>query len=279
MSAAAVKPALQYRSARSFPRLALKVPVDVTIFRSEIPESIPGRSLNLSEGGFAAALAGELPRAQLIDVQFTLPDLGLVVRTKAIVRHRSALHYGMEFLELSGEQRAMICYWLQHAPEFLGPQSRAEQLPPSTPAQKEKKGQGKFWRRSLLATAALAVLAVPVLWYWHQEWKRLEAQVPLQRAENISALAVAPEIMQQFLIHKVEPIYPDSARQANLEGIVTLSAVIGENGTITDLKTVKGADVFAQAALDAVRWWRFEPYRVHGQSVRVETTITVQFQR
>src|SRR5689334_20077780 len=151
MSAAA-KPALQHRAARKFARHTLKVPI--TISRPEILESIPGRALNLSEGGFAAVVAGELSSAQTVGVEFTLPDLDLIVRTKAVVRHHAALEYGLEFVELSGEQRAMICYWIQHAAEFKSPQVAREKIvqtkqAQAKPNQKVGKSHQKFWRRSL----------------------------------------------------------------------------------------------------------------------------------
>ena len=58
---------------------------------------------------------------------------------------------------------------------------------------------------------------------------------------------------------------------------MTLDAVIGKDGGVRDVHAVSGPEPLAEAALDAVRGWRFEPYRIRGKAVAVETTLTVDF--
>jgi TonB family protein len=58
---------------------------------------------------------------------------------------------------------------------------------------------------------------------------------------------------------KVEPVYPPLARKMNLAGTVKVEVVVSPNGTVKDAKVVGGHPVLANAALDAVRKWRFEP--------------------
>ena len=77
----------------------------------------------------------------------------------------------------------------------------------------------------------------------------------------------------------MEPIYPAEARQANLQGIIALDIVVGRDGSVVSIHALNGPDVLARAAIDALRWWRFEPYRVNGQAAAVETTVAVEFKR
>ena len=58
---------------------------------------------------------------------------------------------------------------------------------------------------------------------------------------------------------KVQPVYPDLARRMNITGTVKVQVVVAPNGTVKDAKVVGGHPVLANAALEAVRKWRFEP--------------------
>jgi TonB family protein len=69
---------------------------------------------------------------------------------------------------------------------------------------------------------------------------------------------------------KVQPVYPDLARKMSLTGIVKVQVVVAPNGTVKDAKVVGGHPLLANAALDAVRKWRFEP-------AAAETTGVVDF--
>ena len=79
------------------------------------------------------------------------------------------------------------------------------------------------------------------------------------------------------LIRMVRPFYPSIARQAHIEGTVVLSAIIGNDGTVELLHYVSGPPLLVQAAIDAVRQWRYEPTLLNGRPVAVETTIKVIF--
>jgi protein TonB len=84
--------------------------------------------------------------------------------------------------------------------------------------------------------------------------------------------------MEQRILHKVDPVYPEAARVAGTQGIVILDVIVAPDGTVKHLRPVSGPDLLARSALDAVQFWRFEPYRSAGVAVDVETTITVEFQ-
>lgn len=83
--------------------------------------------------------------------------------------------------------------------------------------------------------------------------------------------------MEGYLVHKVEPAYPPMARTARIQGPVELRAIISKEGTIENLRVVSGHPMLAQAALDAVRQWRYRPYILNGAPVEVETEVIVKF--
>jgi protein TonB len=74
------------------------------------------------------------------------------------------------------------------------------------------------------------------------------------------------------------PIYPPEAKRQRVQGTVLLNAVISEEGKIQDLKVAKAPDRdLADAAIQAVRSWRYVPYLLSGKPVKVRTTIAVNF--
>jgi protein TonB len=88
---------------------------------------------------------------------------------------------------------------------------------------------------------------------------------------------VSQGVVAGLLQHKVEPQYPPAARAARIQGAVVLKAIIGKDGRVDDLKVISGHPMLAQAALNAVRQWRYKPYYLNGQPVAIDTTITVNF--
>jgi protein TonB len=79
------------------------------------------------------------------------------------------------------------------------------------------------------------------------------------------------------LIRRVQPIYPEPAKRAGIQGFVILKAVIAKDGSIEQLQVLNGHPLLARAALQAVHDWRYRPYILNGNAVEVETTITVSF--
>ncbi len=88
---------------------------------------------------------------------------------------------------------------------------------------------------------------------------------------------VAPQLAEGNLIHDVTPEYPPEAGRNRIEGAVLLLAVIGKDGSVRDLQVQSGLPLLAQAAIAAVRQWRYRPYLLNGQPVEVETQIVVNF--
>ena len=79
------------------------------------------------------------------------------------------------------------------------------------------------------------------------------------------------------LLSSVLPDYPLAARRLRLEGEVVLQATIMEDGTVGDIKIVKGSPLLAHAAVGAVKNWRYQPYQLNGQAIKNETKIVVDF--
>jgi TonB family protein len=79
------------------------------------------------------------------------------------------------------------------------------------------------------------------------------------------------------LIHRVEPRYPADASAQRIEGSVVLDIQIGEDGAVHDIAIVSGNSELAEAAVEAVRQWRYRPYSVNGRRVEMQTRITIRF--
>jgi protein TonB len=90
-------------------------------------------------------------------------------------------------------------------------------------------------------------------------------------------VVLSGNVTSGLLIRKVQPSYPPLAKQARISGAVVLKAVIGKDSSIKDLQALSGHPMLVQAALDAVRQWRYKPYVVEGEPVEVDTQITVNF--
>jgi TonB family protein len=85
-------------------------------------------------------------------------------------------------------------------------------------------------------------------------------------------------VAQAALIHKVQPVYPESAKAAHISGTVVLHAIIAKGGTIQHLDYVSGPQELMKAAMDAVSQWAYKPTKLNGEPVEVDTTINVVFQ-
>lgn len=73
------------------------------------------------------------------------------------------------------------------------------------------------------------------------------------------------------------PQYPPDAQGAGINGIVAVEVVIDQTGNVTDAKVVRSIPLLDDAALEAVRNWRFVPTLVNGEPVQVRSTVTVNF--
>ena len=100
----------------------------------------------------------------------------------------------------------------------------------------------------------------------------------IKRNTKKQPLKLSEPIVEAQLVSRIEPRYPPLALQVKQSGTVVLHAIISRDGHITALEVVSGSPFFMQAALDAVRQWRYRPTMLNGEPVEVDTTITVIFQ-
>lgn len=288
---AATAPALEKIQQRNSLRHSINVPVDLIALRFGVPENLPGRCTDISEAGVGAVVAGEMAAGQQVAVELRLPNIGALMRARALVRYQSRLRCGLEFVALSAEQRSMIRYWAHCAasksavapanvpadniPAIVDEETAqigdpvAVPEPASNPKRKIRIG-----RRGLFVLIAAAVaLAALGWWQWQKSWNELEGQNPAGQR----LLRVSPETMEKRIVTKVQPAYPEAARIAGTEGVVVLDAVIAPDGSVKHLRTVSGPDLLVQSATVAVQSWKFEPYLSSGKAVEIETTIAVEF--
>lgn len=93
----------------------------------------------------------------------------------------------------------------------------------------------------------------------------------------LEPVSLSEDLSRRLLMQKVLPSYPEQAVKARLQGPVVLQAWIGRDGTIQDLKLVRGSLLLGQAAYRAVKQWRYQPYLINGRAVEAETFVTVDF--
>ena len=82
-----------------------------------------------------------------------------------------------------------------------------------------------------------------------------------------------------MLVHRIDPTYPREAAAQRLQGPVVLEAIIARDGSVEDLKIVRGYFLLSRAAIAAVKQWRFKPYMINGRAAQMQTTITINFDR
>jgi TonB family protein len=85
------------------------------------------------------------------------------------------------------------------------------------------------------------------------------------------------EVMAKMVLRHEPPVYPVEARKAGISGEVTLSILVGADGTVLEVKYLSGPQALAQAAIDAVKKWTYKPTMLNDEPVAVETSVTVNF--
>jgi protein TonB len=97
------------------------------------------------------------------------------------------------------------------------------------------------------------------------------------RTEVRGPVRVSSGVGAGMLVTPIRPVYPAIARAAHVEGAVVVAATISREGVLERAHVVSGPAMLAGAAMDAVRSARYTPYRLNGEAIEVETTITVNF--
>jgi protein TonB len=100
---------------------------------------------------------------------------------------------------------------------------------------------------------------------------------PKVKVEAPKRMNISAGVAGGLLVHKTAPTYPQIAKQARVSGTVVIEATISKAGSIENLRVVNGPTMLRQAALDAVKTWRYRPYLLDGEPVEVQTTVDVAF--
>ena len=107
----------------------------------------------------------------------------------------------------------------------------------------------------------------------------LSPEVTLSRSTppDPTRLRLSENLSSRNLIVRPEPVYPELARQARIQGMVILEVVIGTDGVPKNVSVVSGHPLLQQAAIDSVKEWRYRPQLVAGVPAEVVTTVTMPF--
>jgi TonB family protein len=150
-----------------------------------------------------------------------------------------------------------------------------------------------------LMRAVLGALAQPIKIYMASDSKSTDDKSPFYLGEFVyvdggfryldrpvlQALSTAPpmritlggNVQRERLVQKVQPEYPQDAKDGKIQGTVVLHVILGTDGSVQQIQVVSGHPLLVQSALDAVRQWRYQPTLLNGQAVEVDTQINVIF--
>ena len=108
--------------------------------------------------------------------------------------------------------------------------------------------------------------------------KSAENSESAQVAVNSAGLEqLSPEAAGQLLASRVEPQYPAEALAAHIQGAVGVRLTVDRTGAVQRARVYSGPPELAQAAVDAVKQWRFRPYSPNGTAESFQTTATIDF--
>jgi periplasmic protein TonB len=100
---------------------------------------------------------------------------------------------------------------------------------------------------------------------------------PVKQAAAVQRIRVGGNVQQAKLVRQPKPVYPPLAKQARIQGVVHLQAIISKDGTIQKLEVIGGHPLLIPAALEAVKQWVYQPTLLNGEPVEVITQIDVNF--
>ena len=99
-----------------------------------------------------------------------------------------------------------------------------------------------------------------------------------EQSSNEKVIRVGGKVAEANLIKKVQPIYPTSAKQAHIQGTVTMNVKISKDGVPYDLQVISSpSDDLAQSAVEAVQQWRYKATLLNGEPVAIVTEVIVNY--
>ncbi len=84
-------------------------------------------------------------------------------------------------------------------------------------------------------------------------------------------------VLESKLIRRIDPVYPEIAHKARVSGTVILQVVVDEEGNVSEIKVLQGHPLLIDAAVSAVRKWKYSPTLLNGEPVSVTAAVTVIF--
>jgi TonB family protein len=90
-------------------------------------------------------------------------------------------------------------------------------------------------------------------------------------------LRISSNVAHGLLIHQVNPAYPREAHKNHIQGDVILLVIIDKEGNVAKLKPLKGEPLLTDAAIEAVKQWKYKPFLLNGEPAYVETQIVISF--
>jgi VWFA-related protein/TonB family protein len=110
--------------------------------------------------------------------------------------------------------------------------------------------------------------------------QREEAQKLVEESKSAQFSSPKPSsgnVLKSKLIKRVDPVYPVEAKRMRLSGMVILVVTVDEEGNVEDVHVTRGHPELADAAVEAVRQWKYSPTLLEGEPIRVTATVTVNF--
>jgi TonB family protein len=96
-------------------------------------------------------------------------------------------------------------------------------------------------------------------------------------AAPVAPLPVGGAVVQAQLLSRVSPVYPQLAKNQHISGDVKVDALIDATGHVTTMKIISGPTLLHQAAMDALKQWKYQPASLDGKPVPMHLTVTIQF--
>ncbi len=94
---------------------------------------------------------------------------------------------------------------------------------------------------------------------------------------KVAPMSVGGNVQESKILLRVDPLYPEAARRARVSGIVMLEISVDENGNVAQARVIKGHPLLDEAAINAVKQWKYSPTLLNGEPVPVVATVTVMF--
>ena len=128
---------------------------------------------------------------------------------------------------------------------------------------------------SLFSSAALllSLFAIPTP---SQDKPQQDSQPP-QTTKKVLRVRMGGNTMVKMLKVKVQPVYPQEARDKRIQGTVRLHVVLTVDGSVSMIEVLSGDPLLVDSSIQAVRQWKYRPTLLNGEAVEVDTTIDIVF--